>query len=196
MDINNVESDFWKDIFVHMQHKNMMRSNGERLYIQDCAQQFSRFQFAHPEINVEITNAESYKTWEFFVTPTIKFRLYIQNQIKASLLQKDGVYFTKLCDAKFQNNPFPEIEELIQKRDSLTVQLERDKNDALRNQKKMALTKQFILALLSQKFDNQKEIIWTLEENQSNFTLTINKNQEENKYTLEYNNFASIINSI
>jgi len=195
-DLSVVESDFWKDIFVHMQHKNMMRSNGEKLYLDECQKQFSRFQMAHPDIQAEITDAQTYKTWEIFITPTIKLRLYIQNQIKASLLQKDGAYFTKLCDAKFQNNPFPEIEELLNNRDSYSVQLERDKNDSIRNQKKMQLAYQFIKALVSQKFSSSKDIILNISESKDGFVLTVEKSGIEKKYDLDTENFAKIIESI
>ena len=96
---DDVESDFWKDIFVHLQHKNMVRVGAERLLLSDVPDVFQKFSLAHPELQPQTQVNESSASWEIFVTSTIKLRLFIQSGIKASLLHKKGADFVKIADA-------------------------------------------------------------------------------------------------
>lgn len=169
---DDVEADYWKDIFVHMQHKNMMRANAERLYLSDCQSQFEHFNNLHPELKIEITDAESYKIWEVFVTPFLKLRLYIQLQIKASIMQKEGNEFVKVCDAKFLNNPFPEIEEFLQNKDKYLVEITRLKQENQKFILKQKISGEFIKAYLESKCTNT-DLIWNLVPEKRNFMLII-----------------------
>ena len=90
------EADFWKEIFVHLQHKNMVRTGAERLTLADVQAAFDRFSLAHPEIAAVTEVKAGSASWEVPVTSTIRLRLFIQNQIKASLLQRQGKDFVKI----------------------------------------------------------------------------------------------------
>jgi len=192
----DVESDFWKEIFVHLQHKNMIRIGAERLYVQDCDKAFERFALAHPDIQTEITRSENYATWEIFISDTVKLRLFLQNQIKGSLLQKSGGDLVKICDAKFPNNPFPEIEEFLSHRNEYLVELHSKLENSIRVTKKQKLTGEFIKAHLKKKFDNQKEIIWTLEPEKNDFKLTLQKGKDSKTITVSCKNYIEEISAL
>ena len=104
------EADFWKEHFVHIQHKNMVRTNAVPLKMADCKAEFEAFLASHPDANITTEYFPSYCTFEVALTSTIKMRLYIQNSIKASMLQKSGNEYIKICDAKFPYNPLPHVQ--------------------------------------------------------------------------------------
>lgn len=189
----DVESDFWKDIIVHMQHKNMTRIGAERLSVQDAPAAFERFALAHPELQPEITNSASYVTWEVFVSDSVKLRLFIQSQIKGSFMQRSGGDLVKIADAKFPNNPFPEIEEFLRNRNELLKDLHSKIQISIHETKKMKLVEQFIKAHLIKKFDGSKNIIWTVELSGDNSKLNLQKGRESKTILLTCNNYINEI---
>lgn len=193
---DDVESDFWKEIFVHLQHKNMVRCGAERLYLQDCDKAFERFSIAHPDIQAEITKTETYATWEIFISDNVKLRLFIQNQIKGSLMQKSGGDLVKIADAKFPNNPFPEIEEFLSRRNDYLRELHSKIDFHVRDMKKQKLFCEFIKAHLIKKFKNQKDIIWTLEPLGKDFKLMLQDNSCEKELILTCDNYINQIASL
>lgn len=192
---DDVESDFWKEIFVHMQHKNMVRTDAQRLNLSDAPAQFERFSLAHPEIKTEITNAATYTTWEIFVTPTVKLRLYIQSQIKASLLQVQGGDLVKIADAKFPNNPFSEIEEFISRRDEYQKELYRLNVENQKKQRQFQLALQFIKAYITEKW-NKKDVIWQLKIEKNGIALILEENGNEKKLLLLPEDWKTKIESV
>jgi len=193
---DDVESDFWKDIIVHMQHKNMIRTGAERLSMQDAPAAFERFQLAHPEITAEITNSSSYITWEIFITKTVKLRLFIQSQIKGTLLQRSGGDLVKIADAKFPNNPFPEIEEFLHNKNELLKDLHHKVEKHARDSKKHKLIEEFVKAHLQNKFENDKAVIWSLEDSGEDFKLNIQKGKDTKTVVLNCNNYINQIASL
>lgn len=187
----DLEADFWKNQFVHLLHKNMVRIGAEPLNFANAHQAFDRFALAHPEYKVEIQNSSSYVTWETFVTPTIKLRLFIQNQIKATLLQKNGGDLIKIADTKFPYNPFPEISEFLANKNGLQVELEHILEEGARKQRKLKLAGEFIKAQLKLKFEGNNQIIWNLEPDADNesFVLTVRSGDNEKKVKLTPENF-------
>ena len=85
------EADFWKEHFVHLQHKNMVRTNAQALHMADCKDEFDAFTASHPDAKITSEYFPSYCTFEVSLTANIKLRLFIQNNIKASILQKNGL---------------------------------------------------------------------------------------------------------
>lgn len=193
---DDVESDFWKDIFVHMQHKNMVRIGAERLSLADCPAAFQRFQLAHPELQPEMTNSTGYCTWEIFISDTVKLRLFIQNQIKGTLLQRNGGDLVKIADAKFPNNPFPEIEEFLSRKNDLLRELHSKIETHVHEAKKQKLVGEFIKAHLMKKFGNQKDVIWSLEPDGNDFKLKLQKNSNESVIVLSCENYINQIASL
>lgn len=192
---DDVESDFWKDIFVHMQHKNMIRIGAERLSVQDAPAAFERFAFAHPDIKVEITNSANYVTWEIFITKTVKLRLFIQSQIKGTLLQRSGGDLVKIADAKFPNNPFPEIEEFLSNKNELLKELHHKVEHEIKQSKKEKLTGEFIKAHLKVKFSNQKDVVWSLENSGHEFKLHLQLGNDSSTISLDESNYINQIAS-
>ena len=86
----DIESDFWKEIFRHLQHRNMSRIEAKRLPLSEAMNEIEDFKKRHPEIIFRVEDKNSYITWETEISETIKLRLFIQSQIKASLLQENG----------------------------------------------------------------------------------------------------------
>lgn len=192
---DDVEADFWKEIFVHMQHKNMIRTNGEALFKEQYKKLFDEFEKKYPDYPSQITDSASYLSWEIFITPTVKLRLYIQNQIKASLLQVNNGDLVKIADAKFPYNPLPEIEELLQNKEKYRSQLIEKTDSNIKFLKQQKLTGEIIKALLKNKFNGEK-MNWYLEPSKTDFVLTIVKNGEEIKKTIHMKSFKEDISEL
>ncbi|MCR4948617.1 MAG: hypothetical protein K6A15_05650 [Treponema sp.] len=140
------EADFWKELFVHLQHKNMVRTNAQALRLENCKAAFDEFAAAHPDVNISTEYNGSYCTFEVTLTATIKLRLYIQSAIKGSLMQKNGTDFIKLCDAKFPYNPLPEIDEFLTRLPEYLKELEQSLENKSRTHRRQKLALEFIKA--------------------------------------------------
>ena len=192
------EADFWKEIFVHLQHKNMVRTGAERLTLADVQAAFDRFSLAHPEIAAVTDIKTGSASWEVPVTSTIRLRLFIQNQIKASLLQRQGKDFVKIADAKFPYNPFPEISEFLSRRDQYLLQLEERIEKKQKDNRRSKLAYNFIKAALQKKFASSP-LVWHLEEADSEdggFVLILGMPPEEKRIPLSEENFMKEISDI
>ena len=204
---DDVESDYWKEIFVHLQHKNMMRmgsatedtggsSFSDKLTVRNATEQFDIFKKRNPDLFPSVEGSSSYFTWEVFVTNNVKVRLFIQNQIKCSLMQNINGDFTKIADAKFPNNPFPELEEFLAHREDYKNEIGKLKTKTIKNDKQKKIAYEFIKANLCKKF-SKSDIIWTLESKDDCFNLVIdlgNGNKKEKK--LSIGNFLDDISSL
>ena len=49
---SDTEADFWKEHFVHLQHKNMVRANALPLHMADCKAEFEAFTASHPDAKI------------------------------------------------------------------------------------------------------------------------------------------------
>lgn len=192
--MNDLEADFWKEHFVHLLHKNMIRTNAKILTLEEIPQVFENFSLQHPEYQIEFHIEKTYATWEVFVTKSIKLRLFIQNQIKASLLQKNGNDFIKIADAKFPYNPFYEISEFLSNKDKFDVELSQKKEENSKKQRKMQIAKEFIKANLKEKYKNNPEIFWTLKDDENEkIKLILQKDNKSQEIILSLENFLSEI---
>lgn len=218
----DVEADYWKDIFVHLQHKNMMRLGAgqranyddgqrelskevsgaqvfaEKLTVLNARQQFDLFHKRNPNISVAVEGSSSYFTWEVFVTQTIKLRLFIQNQIKCSLMQNISGDFTKIADAKFPNNPFPELEEFLSRSVFFKEELGQLKEKTIRSNKQRKIAGEFIKAYAGKKIGNR---VWDLElskqTEEGDFILTIDKGSGDKlEFPITIENFVEEINKL
>ena len=155
------EADFWKEHFVHLQHKNMVRTNAAPLKMADCKAEFETFVSNHPEAKISTEYFQSYCTFEVTLTATIKLRLFIQNNIKASIMQKCGPEYIKICDAKFPYNPLPEISEFLSRMPDYLKELEQSLENKSRSERRQKLAFEFIKAYAAAHLpDNQP---WNLE---------------------------------
>lgn len=143
------EADFWKEHFVHLQHKNMVRTNAQPLRMADCKTEFEAFTASHPDAKISCEYFPSYCTFEVNLTATIKLRLFIQNNIKASMLQKCGPEYIKICDAKFPYNPLPEISEFLAKLPDYLAELSKSLENKSRSLRRQKLALEFIKAYAS-----------------------------------------------
>lgn len=148
----DIESDFWKEILRHLQHRNMSRIEARRLPLSDAMNEIENFRKRHPDIIFRVEDKKSYITWETEITETIKFRLFIQNQIKASLLQETAGEWTKIADAKFPNNPFPEVELLLSNREKYVAGLQNEKKIGRVDEIQTKISIELIKAVLMKKF--------------------------------------------
>ncbi|MBR1639245.1 MAG: hypothetical protein IJ688_07665 [Treponema sp.] len=194
------EADFWKEIFVHLQHKNMVRPGAERLDFSDVKAAFDRFSLANPQIAAVYEINQTSASWEAPVTSTIRLRLFFQNQIKASLLQRQGSDFVKIADAKFPYNPFPEISEFLSRTDLYQVQLHEKIEKVRKDDRRTKLAEEFIKAALEKKFSPSKTV-WRLEEADSQyqnaaFVLVLGSVPAERKIPLSEENFMQEIRSL
>ena len=146
---SDTEADFWKEHFVHLQHKNMVRTNALPLHMADCKAEFEAFTASHPDAKISCEYFPSYCTFEVTLTTTIKLRLFIQNNIKASLMQKCGPEYIKICDAKFPYNPLPEISEFLAGLPNYLAELSQSLEKKTRSNRRQKLAKEFIKAYAS-----------------------------------------------
>ena len=146
---SDTEADFWKEHFVHLQHKNMVRTNALPLHMADCKAEFEAFTASHPDAKIFCEYFPSYCTFEVTLTTTIKLRLFIQNNIKASLMQKCGPEFIKICDAKFPYNPLPEISEFLAGLPNYLAELSQSLEKKSRSNRRQKLAQEFIKAYAS-----------------------------------------------
>ena len=146
---SDTEADFWKEHFVHLQHKNMVRANALPLHMADCKAEFEAFTASHPDAKISCEYFPSYCTFEVTLTTTIKLRLFIQNNIKASLLQKCGSEYIKICDAKFPYNPLPEISEFLAGLPNYLAELSQSLEKKSRSNRRQKLAQEFIKAYAS-----------------------------------------------
>ena len=146
---SDTEADFWKEHFVHLQHKNMVRANALPLHMADCKAEFEAFTASHPDAKISCEYFPSYCTFEVTLTTTIKLRLFIQNNIKASLMQKCGPEYIKICDAKFPYNPLPEISEFLAGLPNYLAELPQSLEKKSRSIRRQKLAQEFIKAYAS-----------------------------------------------
>lgn len=140
------EADFWKELFVHLQHKNMVRTNAEPLRFEDCHAAFDDFISSHPSSHITAEYFSTYCTFEVTLSKKIKLRLFIQNNIKGSLMQKTSSDYVKICDAKFPYNPLPEIDEFLQKLPDYMKELEESLETKSRSKRRQKIAFEFIKA--------------------------------------------------
>ena len=164
------EADFWKELFVHLQHKNMVRTNAQPLRMADCKAEFDAFAASHPDAKVFCEYFPSYCTFEVNLTATIKLRLFIQNNTKASMLQKCGPEYIKICDAKFPYNPLPEISEFLEKLPEYLRELSQSLENKSRSLRRQKLALEFIKAYASA---NLKQYFTLNPSEDGTFTLSL-----------------------
>ncbi len=155
----DIESDFWKEIFRHLQHRNMSRVAAKRLALSETPEEIENFRKKHPDIIFHVENKGSYITWETEITETIKLRLFIQSQIKASLLQENNGEWIKIADAKFPNNPFPEIELLLLNREKYKNDLQNEKKSSQISSVQTKISVELIKAVLMRKFNKENSSV-------------------------------------
>ena len=185
------EADFWKGHFVHLQHKNMVRTNAAPLKMADCKAEFESFAASHPDSKISTEYFPSYCTFEVTLTATIKLRLYIQNSIKASMLQKCGQEYIKICDAKFPYNPLPEISEFLQKLPDYLKELEQSLQNKSRSDRRQKLALEFIKAYANIHFKEPYNVV-TNEDGSFLFSLSsksINIQCTEDNFMQKLRNF-------
>ena len=185
------EADFWKELFVHLQHKNMVRTNAQPLHLEDCKFAFKEFAGLHPEANISTEYSNSYCTFEVTLTANIKLRLYIQSAIKGSLMQKNGSDYVKLCDAKFPYNPLPEIDEFLKHLPEYLKDLENTLENKSRTYRRQKLALEFIKAYASKHLKTPYEIT---QNDDASFTLTLPSNSIN--INLTETNFMQKINEL
>lgn len=182
-------ADFWKDKLVHLMHRNMVRAGAERLMLQDVKNEFDAFSQKHPDFSAQTNIASSSATFEFAFAENLKLRLFIQNQTKVSIMQKQGSDYVKLCDARFPNNPFPEIDTFLELLPEYLKTLGIQKTMQLQNGRRHRLAREFITALLKKKYKS-KGVVWQLEDKDSLFELTLTfEDGHKEKKTLHEENF-------
>ena len=191
--MKDIESDYWKDIFTHAQHRNMCRIGAERLSYQDAPAVIEEFNKKHPEINAIVNDTGSYITWETSVTKTISLRLFIQSQVKGTLLQYNKGEQVKIADAKFINNPFPEVEAILANREKYEQDLKETITENLHNDMKVKVGGEFIKAYLIKKCSSLG-LLWTvIPQTDKTFKIEIQSKDSKRETVVDFYNFREKI---
>lgn len=192
----DVESNFWKEHFTHLQHKNMVRTNAQRLSFEDVMTAINEFNSKHGDLSPNVEDHESFIIWEVFLTETIKLRLFFQYQIKGSLYQLQGSDYVKIADAKFPYNPFPEVEEFLARKNQYVEDLEKEKQDSLKANMKIRIAGEFIKAYLAKKFSKDSSVYWTVDPSPDSFKITLHREKEELVKTVTAENFMDELKNL
>ena len=181
---DDIESDFWKEQISVMQKNNLLRKVSEKLYMSDCENKFEEFKLLHPELVIETTCSANHCSLEFFVTQDVKLRLFVQNQIKISFLERSEGDLIKIADAKFPNNPFIEIEKFLSRKMDVNKQLLKIKENSQIIQKRQNFAAFFIEAYLEKKLGEM--FYWNIQKNKKNLLIKINKiNKKMDEFSFE-----------
>lgn len=191
----DIESDFWKEIFRHLQHRNMSRIGAERLSLADAPSEIENFGKNHPEIIFRSEDKGSYITWETEVTETVKLRLFIQAQIKASLLQENSGEWIKIADAKFPNNPFPEVELLLSSREKYKAELQNEKKSSQVSGIQQKIAMELIKAVLMKKFRMENSFV-KVENSEKGFVAEIVSPEGSQKFSFSMENLPEEISAL
>lgn len=191
----DIESDFWKEIFRHLQHRNMSRIGAERLSLADAPSEIENFGKNHPEIIFRSEDKGSYITWETEVTETVKLRLFIQAQIKASLLQENSGEWIKIADAKFPNNPFPEVELLLSSREKYKAELQNEKKSSQVSGIQQKIAMELIKAVLMKKFRMENSFV-KVENSEKGFAAEIVSPEGSQKFSFSMENLPEEISAL
>lgn len=184
---NDIEADFWKEIFRHLQHRNMSRLDASKLAFSDAESEAENFVKNHTGINFNVEKNAGYIIFEALLTENINLRLFIQNQIKGSLMQKNGTDWVKIADAKFFNNPFPEVELLLQNREKYKQDLASLKKETSSSNIKDRITLELVKAMMMKKWGVTEGINIRFEDN--NFTVTLNAGGQKKEALLSKQSF-------
>lgn len=193
---DDIEADFWKEHFSHVLHKNMVRIDAEKLTFDNAAGIIEGFKSRHPDLTPDVNFNSSYVTFELFITQEIKLRLYIQNQVKGSLMQYDEGDYVKLVDARFPYNPFPEIEEFLSHMEEYLSELDALVTKTVHSRKQMKVAEQFIRAALNKKFKDKPDIVFKLEQSGPKFILSIDKDDNRTMHLISITDFVKDIENI
>lgn len=188
-------SDFWREKFAALQQMNMKSSGRGALLPQNVQAEADAFSFRHGGVRCVVTQNTSSADWEILFSPELKIRLFVQNQTKGSILQKNGAGFIKLGDAKFFSNPVPELDYFAEHFDSFCVEYEEAAGLAARLEKMQALTAEFIKALLMKKLDGAKSR-WTLLPSGENFTLITELNGVKTEHFISSGSFYADVEAL
>lgn len=191
----DIESDFWKEIFRHLQHRNMSRIGAERLSLADAPSEIENFGKNHPEIIFRSEDKGSYITWETEVTETVKLRLFIQAQIKASLLQENSGEWIKIADAKFPNNPFPEVELLLSSREKYKAELQNEKKSSQVSGIQQKIAMELIKAVLMKKIRMENSFV-KVENSEKGFAAEIVSPEGSQKFSFSMENLPEEISAL
>lgn len=191
----DIESDFWKEIFRHLQHRNMSRIEAKRLPLSEAMNEIEDFKKRHPEIIFCVEDKNSYITWETEISETIKLRLFIQSQIKASLLQENGGEWIKIADAKFPNNPFPEVELLLSNREKYKKDLQNEKKTSQISEVQTKITIELIKAVLMKKFKKENSSV-KVKISENGFTAEILSPEKNQTFNFSKEKLAEEISAL
>ena len=191
----DIESDFWKEIFRHLQHRNMSRIEAKRLPLSEAMNENEDFKKRHPEIIFRVEDKNSYITWETEISETIKLRLFIQSQIKASLLQENGGEWIKIADAKFPNNPFPEVELLLSNREKYKKDLQNEKKTSQISEVQTKITIELIKAVLMKKFKKENSSV-KVKISENGFTAEILSPEKNQTFNFSKEKLAEEISAL
>ena len=118
------------------------------------------------------------------MTQDVKLRLFVQNQIKISFLQRSDGDLIKIADAKFPNNPFIEIEKFLSRKMDVNKQLLKIKENSQIIQKRQNFAAFFIEAYLEKKLGEM--FYWNIQKNKKNLLIKINKiNKKMDEFSFE-----------
>ena len=187
--------DFCRTKFAALQQKNMTATGRIRLTVQNIREEAAAFSEKFPSVLVSVSENGSGMEFEAELSFELKIRLFVQNQVKGSILQKTDAGFVKLGDAKFWTNPFPELEDFVNHFKEYQSELEEWSIGRQKFLKMQKLTGEMIKSILKKKLDG-KGLVWFLEPTDSAFILTIETAGQKQTYNLSMSSFVQEINEL
>ena len=187
--------DFWRTKFAALQQKNMTATGRIRLTVQNIREEAAAFSEKFPSVPISLSENGSGMEFEAELSSELKIRLFVQNQVKGSILQRTEAGFIKLGDAKFWTNPFPELDDFVNHFDEYQAELEEWSAGRQKFLKMQRLTGEMIKSILRKKLDG-KGVVWFLEPTDSAFILTTENAGNKQTYNLSMSRFVQEINEL
>ncbi|MCR5496161.1 MAG: hypothetical protein K6F15_11060 [Treponema sp.] len=186
--------EFWRQKFSEMQKKNMKALGRDRMNMQNVEELVNNFCRLHPTVKNTLKITSNSADWELPLNAELKMRFFIQGQVKGSIMQRAGAGYVKVADAKFFSDPIPEITEFLAEFAGYERELNSWQTEREKLVKVQKLTGEMIKALLKKKFAGQN-VLWNLEANNQNFSLTIEKDGKSIIHLIT-ENFVTEINDL
>ena len=165
-------------------------------------EKFREIQERFSSMECQIEKTDSSFSWEISPSPSLKIRGYhqkcgeiIASSAKISIMGKTDTVWEKIADARFPNDPFILIAHFLSHFETYQTELEENKKNALKYQKKQEIAYRTITALLSEKYE-KSSLVWTLIKNKKDFTLCLTENGQKRNISLTLENFMTEIDSL
>ncbi len=158
---------------------------------------FKKLSVLFPDYESSLSVTETTLTYEIKPSENLKIRVFQSTGAKITFLApSEKGTFEKIADAKFPNETFFLLKHFLSHFSQYSQELEEKILFEQKYQKKQAIAFHTINAVLAQKFEASREVVWFLEKKERGFLLTVEKKGDKRSYPLSLENFLKEIDEL